>query len=177
MPAKNRPAVRMSDDELREKLYFDPLTNRICWKVAHPPYPVGQPVYALQKKNGYRIVRLKRVNFMEHRLIWFFVHGAWPKNGLDHKNGIKDDNRPDNLRDVTTTVNNQNRRVARSNKHGDTPLGVTYLRFLKKPKTKKFRASISIGGKDKFLGKFHTPEEAHQCYLDAKRLLHEGCLI
>jgi hypothetical protein len=177
MPAKKRPAVRMSDDELREKLYFDPLTNRICWKVAHPPYPVGQPVYALQKKNGYRIVRLKRVNFMEHRLIWFFVHGAWPKNGLDHKNGIKDDNRPDNLRDVTKTVNNQNKRKARADKILNTPLGVTYLWFLKKPKTKKFRASVSINGKDKFLGKFHTPEEAHQCYLEAKRRLHEGCLI
>ena len=167
----------MSDDELREKLYFDPLTNTIRWKIANPPYPIGHQAYALRKKNGYRIVRLKRVNYMEHRLIWFFVHGSWPKNDIDHKNGIKQDNTPDNLRDVSKTVNNQNRRVAMSNKHGDTPLGVTYLRFLKKPKTKKFRASISIGGKDKFLGKFHTPEEAHQCYLDAKRRLHEGCLI
>ena len=167
----------MSDDELREKLYFDPLTNRICWKVAHPPYPVGQPVYALQKRNGYRIVRLKRVNFMEHRLIWFFVHGAWPKNGLDHKNGIKDDNRPDNLRDVTTTVNNQNKRRPHQDKIENTPLGVTYLWFLKKPKTRKYRAAISVGNRDILLGRFHTADEAHQCYLEAKRRLHEGCTI
>lgn len=167
----------MSDDELREKLYFDHLTNTIRWKIANPPYPAGYPAYSLQTEKGYRVVRLKRVEYMEHRLIWFFVHGTWPKNDIDHKNGIKHDNTPDNLRDVTKTVNNQNKRKARADKILNTPLGVTYLWFLKKPKTKKFRASVSINGKDKFLGRFHTPEEAHQCYLEAKRRLHEGCLI
>ena len=177
MPAKKRPAVRMSDDELREKLYFDPLTNLIRWKIANPPYPIGHQAYALRKKNGYRIVRLKRVNYMEHRLIWFFVYGAWPKNGLDHKNGIKDDNRLDNLRDVSVTVNNQNNRRPHQDKIKNTPLGVTFLWRAKKEKTKKYRAAISIDGKGVFLGKFHTPEEAHQCYLEAKRKLHEGCTI
>ena len=167
----------MTDEELREKLYFDPSTNRICWKIANPPYPAGYPAYSFQTEKGYRVVRLKRVNYMEHRLIWFFVHSTWPKNDIDHKNGIKSDNTPYNLRDVTKKVNNQNKRVAREGKNQNTPLGVTYLWFLKKPKTKKYRASVSINGKDKFLWKFHTPEEAHQCYLDAKRMLHEGCLI
>lgn len=177
MPAKKRPAVRMSDEELREKLYFDPSTNRICWKIANPPYPAGYPAYAFQEKGGYRLVRLKRVNYMEHRLIWFFVHGAWPKNGIDHKNGIKHDNRPENLRDVSVAVNNQNNRRPHQDKIKNTPLGVTFLWRAKKEKTKKYRAAISIEGKGVFLGKFHTPEEAHQCYLDAKRRLHEGCTL
>lgn len=177
MPAKKRPAVRMSDEELREKLYFDPSTNRICWRIANPPYPAGYPAYSFQTEKGYRVVRLKRVNYMEHRLIWFFVHGAWPKKDIDHKNGIKSDNTPDNLRDVTAGVNNENKRQPRAGKMQDTPLGVTYLWFLKKPKTKKYRAAISVDNKDSVLGKFHTPEEAHECYLEAKRRLHEGCTL
>ena len=110
-------------------------------------------------------------------MIWFFVHGSWPKNDIDHKNGIKQDNTPDNLRDVSKTVNNQNKRRPRQDKIENTPLGVTYLWFLKKPKTRKYRAAISVGNRDILLGRFHTADEAHQCYLEAKRKLHEGCTI
>lgn len=177
MPSKKRPAFRMSDEELREKFYLDQESWCIRWKIANKPYPVGYPAYAFEKKDGYRFVRLRRVNYAEHRLIWFFAYGAWPKQTIDHINGIKTDNRLVNLRDVSVPVNNMNRRAPRKSKINDTPLGVSFMWFLKKPKTKKYRAAISVDGKDKLLGKFHTAEEAHECYLEAKRRLHEGCTI
>lgn len=45
---------------------------------------------------------------MKHRLVYFLVHGIIPGEGeeIDHKNDIRSDNRPDNLRLVTKSVNN-----------------------------------------------------------------------
>lgn len=45
---------------------------------------------------------------MMHRFVYFLVHGVIPEEGfeIDHKNDIRSDNRPDNLRIVTKSVNN-----------------------------------------------------------------------
>lgn len=36
--------------------------------------------------------------------------GDWPKDQLDHINGVRDDNRIENLREVTSQQNNFNRK-------------------------------------------------------------------
>ena len=42
----------------------------------------------------------------------------------------------------------------------------------------EFKASINIGGvASKTLGRFNTAEEAHQVYLNAKRIHHAGCTL
>jgi trehalose utilization protein len=41
----------------------------------------------------------------------------------------------------------------------------------------KWRATITIGGKEKHLGYFIDKQEAYETYLEAKRRLHEGCTI
>lgn len=65
---------------------------------------------AEHKTNGYLQVTTmrnwKRVHSCAHRLVWQYFYGDIP-DGLciNHKNGIKDDNRPDNLEIVTYTEN------------------------------------------------------------------------
>ncbi len=49
-------------------------------------------------------------------------------------------------------------------------LGVSTDRF-------GFRACITKDGRKHNLGTFRTPEEAHACYLKAKRRMHLGCTI
>lgn len=95
--------------------------------------------------------------------------GGWPTNEIDHKNGVKDDNRFGNLRQATHLLNQQNQRKAqRKNKAG--LLGVC-------AKRNGFMASIKVNGKNKWLGSFSTPELAHAAYVAAKRKFHEGCTI
>lgn len=95
--------------------------------------------------------------------------GRWPNHEIDHRNGIKNDDRWNNLRDATHAVNMQNiRRALKSNGHGHlgaTRNGSGYL------------AQIVVKGKYLYLGTFRTPELANGAYLKAKRELHEGCTI
>jgi len=55
--------------------------------------------------NGYRIVKLDHIPYKEHRVIYFYINGHWPAGQIDHINGIKDDNRPANLQDVSQSIN------------------------------------------------------------------------
>ena len=119
---------------------------------------------------GYRVIVIDAVAFQVHRLVWFYEHGAMPKNQIDHINGNRSDNRIENLREATPAQNMQNRRTARKGSPSKL-IGVV------KPARGRCFATISFNGKRVYLGKFDTPEEAHEAYLKAKRELHEFCTI
>jgi hypothetical protein len=120
-------------------------------------------------KNGYRLISVFGTRVWEHRLVWFYIHGEWPKHHIDHINGNPSDNRIENLRDVTRSVNLQNRQgPTKANKSGF--LGVI-------ARGNKWRARIKVGGKGKYIGTFDTKELAHSAYLAYKRLHHDGCSI
>jgi hypothetical protein len=95
--------------------------------------------------------------------------GEWPANHVDHKNGVRNDNRWCNLRDVTRSVNSQNQRHA--------PAGSKTGLFGVQVDRNKFRARIIVTGTRHGLGSFESAEEAHQAYIDAKRSLHAGCTL
>jgi hypothetical protein len=101
--------------------------------------------------NGKRYLR------RAHRLIWAMVTGEYPVEEIDHWNGVKADNRWDNLREATRG-NNQHNRV-----RGEF-VG-THLR------KGKWQARINVDGKRINLGNFKTREEAHEAYLQARERL------
>lgn len=119
--------------------------------------------------NGYVVIRFKGSAYRAHRLAWIFCYGSWPSQQIDHINGIRDDNRIINLRDVSPQTNSQNRKRANaSNSNG--LLGVS-----KCTRRGGFIAQIRhADGRMKRIGRFDTPERAHAAYLLTKRLLHEG---
>lgn len=119
-------------------------------------------------KSGYVVIRVDSILYRAHRLAWLYEHGKWPDGEIDHINGIKNDNRLCNLRDVSVQKNRQNQiRARRNNKSGF--LGVHFVQA-----RQKFRADICIEGRNKILGFFDTPDLAHEAYLNAKRGAHEG---
>jgi len=63
-------------------------------------------------KKGYLCVlcRLgkKQVFVHLHHVVWAVCKGRWPKQQMDHVNGNKQDNRIENLREVSQTENNLN---------------------------------------------------------------------
>ena len=110
---------------------------------------------------GYRVVCIsfqgKRYNILAHRLAWYIYKGIMPKGQIDHIDRDPANNLEINLRDVTHSVNQHNRKAK----------GYTIEKS-----TGKYYAQIKLEGKQHFLGRFNTPEEATAVYLEAKKRLH-----
>jgi hypothetical protein len=156
--------------QLKETLDYDAKTGAFVWKI-RPSRAVkaGDVAGCVEKRIGYITIGIVGRIYKAHRLAWLYTHGEWPKGLIDHINGNKADNRIENLRDVFADGNSQNvRKPNRRNKSGF--MGVIWFQ-------NKWRASISVNGKSKWLGDYSTPEEAHQVYLEAKRKYHASCTI
>lgn len=79
---------------------------------------------------------------------------------IDHINGNRDDNRIENLREVTIQENRKNVTVARN---ASGVVGVTWAK-----KEGNWRASISINGRAINLGHFQNLEDAIACRKQAE---------
>jgi hypothetical protein len=115
---------------------------------------------------GYVQVWHKGKMYKAHRLIWAMLHGEFPDGQIDHINGVRHDNRTDNLRVVTQLQNAQNKpKQFKTNTSGFK--GVCWNK-----RSKKWQSSISVNSKTVYLGVFEHPEFAHQAYLEAKKIHH-----
>ena len=162
----------------RALLDYDPLTGVLTWKHrddAPKQWNVryaGKPAGCVDSFYGYALIGIDGKSHRAHRLAWLHFYGSWPEGVVDHKNGVRTDNRISNLRDVSKTVNGQNQRAA-TRKNRSTGLLSASLH----KRSGKYRADIKVDGRTKFLGNYDSADEAHQAYLEAKRALHEGCEI
>lgn len=157
--------------ELRELLDYEPSTGIFRWKNSRrSPLFNGKQVGS-DDLYGYKTVRLDGKSYKLHRLAWLYVHGVWPAGDVDHINGQRSDNRIDNLRDVSRKVNLENQREAKNNRSTGL-LGAYFDR-----RKNRFYSRISVDNKSVNLGYHPTAEAAHAAYIEAKRRLHEGCMI
>ncbi|WP_054070229.1 HNH endonuclease [Pseudomonas syringae group genomosp. 3] len=158
-------------DALRSRLHYDAITGLFCW-IEKPSIGVSIGDEAgFITSAGYRSIRVFGSSYLAHRLAWLHHYGEWPTGDLDHINGIKSDNRIENLRDVSRSENCQNIRSAQCN-NAVGLLGVSLPK-----KGKRWVAQIHHNGKKRTIGYFSTPELAHEAYLSEKRKNHPGCTI
>lgn len=106
---------------------------------------------------GYRVVRLMGVQLRVHRVVWAMTHGEWPTFVIDHINGDRSDNRPENLRDVDYCTNSANRKLSKNNKSGVN--GV----FARKH---GFEVAIKRNGTRVWLGTYRTLEHAKTAIIE-----------
>lgn len=90
---------------------------------------------------------------------WYIMYDEVP-NVIDHCDRNKTNNKIYNLRNVTSQQNSFNTDTLGYYKRNDTKSGKQYI------------SRIHIDGKTISLGCYNTPEEAHQAYLDAKKIYH-----
>lgn len=153
----SKSSIRWVDhDELRSLLSYEPKTGQFTWLVDRRGGTKAGDVAGYLAQDGYLIISIRQRGYGAHRLAWLYMHGVWPNHFIDHINGVRNDNRIENLRDVTTSVNAENRKRATRSNQFTGLLGVSY------GSKNTWKAAIVVKGKTKNLGYFRSPEAAHQ---------------
>lgn len=149
--------ANLSADVVRLFFRYDPLTGVLR------RYDQENPTGRLTT-NGYRQVWFDGRRYMAHRLVWLYVHGEWPKMQLDHINQNRDDNRIENLREVTNKQNGENVRIHSHNITGRR--GVSWRKS-----SQSWQADIKHHGKTIYLGTFDNIVDAVAARMRAEREL------
>ena len=163
--------MMVSRAKINSLLDYDPKTGLLRWKRLSSTHnktsKIGE-VAGSKTTKGYLLIMVGGERHLAHRMIWFMVTGKWPKNQIDHKNGIKNDNRWSNLREATGSQNKANVAAYKGSLSGIK--GAYYEPH--RTSYKKWRAVIRKDGKLKHIGYFATPEEANLAYAEAATKAH-----
>jgi hypothetical protein len=148
----------LTQELVRTLFNYDKETGSLIWKPRMDMSGwntkwAGKPAGSAKDSRAGRPsqTRINGTLYFIHKLIWLYHHGNWPKN-IDHKNGDNHDNRIENLREATHSLNLHNK-----NKY---ERGITL-------KQGRWRARIYHDGKRLHLGYFATREEALAAYRKA----------
>ena len=144
-------------------------------KKAHRYCPTGKILYQNSADveagyilpNGYKYAYVGKRLITVQRLVWMLHHGDPGGLDIDHIDGNKLNNKIENLRAVTRSQNNQNRRAAQSNNETSGVMGVHYDKS-----RRKWAASLNVGGTKVFFQRFNTKQEAIEARAEAVRKHH-----
>ncbi len=151
------------NEYIKKSLELDPETGSIIWSKPFFKRMVGKDA-TVYHGSGYRFISIKKKYMAAHRIAWFLFYGKWPSGQIDHINGIRNDNRISNLRDVSGRDNSCNTIVHRS---GRLPGTLFVKRGLKKP----WLSRIQVNKKHIYLGYFETEALANKAYLKKRNEL------
>ena len=133
--------------------HFFILDGEVFWRKTSGPRSSPGMAAGNLTSHGYVELQFRGKKIKSHRLVFAMTHGRWPSGEVDHINGVRTDNRPENLREVTKSQNQQNRHSIGTTKTGC--IGVTFCRT-----RKRWVAAITMNKMRKHLGYFHSIDEA-----------------
>lgn len=149
----------------RELLSYDPLLGEFRWRVARGQRFKAGTLAGTVGFGGYLVIGVDRKYYRAHRLALMLMNGQWPAGVVDHINGVKTDNRFENLRECTQAQNSRNQRRAKSNRSGYK--GVYWY-----SRNRRWVASIRLDRKLIHLGYFDSPIDAAYAYNEASLKYH-----
>jgi hypothetical protein len=155
MSQSTLPAVEL----LWEKYSYNPFTGTLHKRKSG----IHVKGFGTSNKRGWCIHLTwhgKRIQTSYGRVVYAWCTGAWPIHQIDHINRNPQDNRIQNLRDITNRENCQNR--------------ANFGHWLEREQ--RWQARIRINGKLKYLGRHKTREAAQQAYREACQAAGLPCL-
>lgn len=156
--------MKLTRKRLKELLHYDEQTGIFTRaKALNGASRIGQ-IAGSKNRLGYVVINVQGKPHYAHRLAFLYMIGRFPKV-TDHKDGNPSNNAWSNLREATQRQNCVNRLAQSRNRFGLK--GVDQL-----APAGKFRASMSVNGKTRYLGVYVTPEEAHLAYMKASKEMH-----
>lgn len=163
--ARGRRGVAVDVHRLKEVLAYDPLTGVFRWKISPRNRTLPGDVAGYLNDQGYVLCVVDQQKIRLHRAAWAMVHGELPEMKIDHINGVRSDNRIENLRLATCSQNSQNSALRSTTKTGVK--GVHLRRD-----TGKYSASITVDKKTHWLGCYDTLSEAKAARLEWESKFH-----
>jgi hypothetical protein len=137
--SSNRPLSHFKNETMHKR-----------WKTNNSNNPSG-----CISGNGYYSSRLDKIRYQNHRIVFAIYNNSIDFQGkqIDHIDGNVLNNSPRNLRLVTASQNQFNRKKQKNNLSGHKNIS-----FVKK--LNKYRCAMQVDGKDIYIGLFNTVEEA-----------------
>jgi hypothetical protein len=153
----------LTQELLLELFEYDYITGYVVNRVTRNGTSQKGNRAGSKEPNGYRRIGLMYNHYGEHQIIWMMVYGWWPDE-IDHINGIRDDNRLYNLREVTRSQNRTNSNCG----YGKSGLyGAHWIERIE-----KWHSRIVVEGRQIYLGSFNTAQEAHEKAVIASKEYH-----
>ena len=166
-PVKKRKP-KLTLERLREVLRYCPATGIFTWQKTMSSTAKEGSEAGCIGPGGYVVIRIDGMSHLAHRLAIMYIYGQMPEIIVDHKNGIRSDNRLENIRAADYCQNAQNKRKAISSNKASGLLGVYWSN-----QHERWGAKVNLKGRQYHAGFWDTPEEAHLAYIEKKRQMHE----
>lgn len=144
---------------IKDYLNYDPASGEFIWIKTRGKGFKGDIAGTLNS-NGYLRISFSGKRYYAHQLALWWVSGVFPKE-VDHLDRDKLNNRINNLREVTRTLNSLNK-VVQSNNKSTGVLGVTIH------KHKSGNISYRVQFRGKHVGLYSTLLEAESSYNKTK---------
>lgn len=145
----------ITQNKLKSKLHYSPYLGTFIWVEARKVGSKIGDVAGSKDTHGHIQIKIGGKLYLAHRLAWLYMTGSFPKDEIDHVNGIRDDNRLVNLREATKNENQYNSRIRKDNTSGKKGVSV---------KGNKYMASARINKEKIYLGLYDTLEDASRAY-------------
>ena len=163
-----------SQSYLKECLIYDPDTGIITW-IRRPREHFkdatswrkwntknkNKRAFTAINSNGYYQGGLDGKIFLAHRIIFKLIHGYEP-DMVDHKDGVRTNNKSLNLLPSNNTLNQRNKKISSANKSSRV-IGVTWHNT-----SKKWLARIKVNNKQIHLGYFDDLNDAKDARKEAE---------
>lgn len=151
-------------EEFLKVARYDRSTGKFFWLEAFGRGLIGAEA-GRTAPNGYKYARYRNREVGAHRVAFYVIYGRWPNGEVDHIDGNPSNNSPENIRECTTSENQQN----------VTPwfVGASgYPGVSLDPSTGKWCARIRLNKKRIILGYFVDPSDAYAAYRAGKAKYH-----
>lgn len=156
----------ISVETLRALLAYDPATGAFTWRarpdnLSFTTRWAGKAAFTAYNGHGYKTAIIMSRRVMAHRAAFAIYYGRAPQGEIDHINGVRDDNRIENLREVSSALNKRNAAKSRRNTSGVT--GVSW-----KKAYGKWQACFAVQRRQIHLGYFTEKQDAIDALLAAR---------
>lgn len=144
---------KLTQAELKRQFHYNPDTGGFTRLISKKGTKAGPIIKSFTINDKYVQIGINGKKYYAHQLACLYMEGYLPEYDMDHKYGIKGDNRWSQLQHATRSCNMQNQAIHSNNKSGFP--GIYWF-----SQGNKWRSYIKIRGKRIHLGYYEDILEA-----------------